>query len=165
MERAVVLKKAAAVEQLTQKLKDAKTVVAFDYAGLTVDFFTQLRNELRDAGCEVTVYKNNISRRASIAAGYEGLADSFVGAKALILSFEDVVAPAKIIADFAKNHDVVTIEAGVIEGKVVDKAELMALANLPSRETLLTQLAAGLLMPIRELTIGLHMLTELEEQE
>ncbi|MDY0277213.1 MAG: 50S ribosomal protein L10 [Acholeplasma sp.] len=160
MERAVVVKKAAAVEALAEKLKEAKTVVIFDYKGLTVDQFTELRGNLRNAGCEVTVYKNNISRRASIAVGYEKLADTIVGAKAMILSFDDIVAPAKIIADFAKENKVVNIESGVIEGNVVGIAELQALANLPSRETLLTQLAAGLLMPVREIAIGLNMISE-----
>ncbi|VEU80195.1 50S ribosomal protein L10 [Haploplasma axanthum] len=160
MDKAVITKKAAAVEALAERLKEAKTAVIFDYQGLTVDQFTQLRTELRNAGCEVTVYKNNITRRASIAVGYEGLAESFVGAKALIMSFDDVVAPAKIIADFAKENKVVNIEAGIIEGKVVGKSELMDLANLPSRETLLTQLAAGLLMPVREIAIGLNMISE-----
>jgi len=160
VERAVVVKKAAAVEALAEKLKEAKTVVIFDYKGLTVDQFTELRGNLRNAGCEVTVYKNNISRRASIAVGYEKLADTIVGAKAMILSFDDIVAPAKIIADFAKENKVVNIESGVIEGNVVGIAELQALANLPSRETLLTQLAAGLLMPVREIAIGLNMISE-----
>ncbi len=165
MERAIVKKKATEVDLLTQKLIDAKTVIAFDYAGLSVGNFTTLRNELRDAGCEVKVYRNNISKRASIKAGYDNLADSFVRAKALILSFDDVVAPAKIISDFAKKHKMVNIEAGVIEGKVVDKTGIAELANLPSRETLLTQLAAGLLMPIREIAIGLNMLADQKEEK
>lgn len=164
MERAIIQKKAALVDDLSIKLKDAKTIIAFDYAGLTVGQFTDLRNELRDAGCEVSVYKNNISKRASIQAGFEDLADSFTGAKALILSFDDVVAPAKIIADFAKANKVVNIQAGVIEGEVVDEAGIQAIANLPSRETLLTQLAAGLLMPVREVAIGLNMLVEQKEE-
>ena len=164
MERAVIQKKASAVEALVEKLKVAKTAVVFDYKGLTVGQFTELRQLLRSEGCEVTVYKNNITRRASIAVGYESLAESFVGAKALILSYDDIVAPAKIIADFAKKNKVVNIEAGVIEGDVVAKEQIMELANLPSRETLLTQLAAGLLMPIKELAIGLNMISE-EENE
>ena len=147
MERASVQRKAVAVEALAERLKEAKTAVLFDYKGLTVDQFTDLRNQLRNEGCEVNVIKNNISRRASVAAGYEELADSFVGPKALILGFDDVVAPAKIIAEFAKANKVVEIEGGVIEGKVVARESIMELANLPSRETLLTQLAAGLLMP------------------
>ena len=164
MERAVIQKKAALVDNLAEKLTEAKTVIAFDYAGLTVEQFTALRSELRNAGCEVTVYKNNISRRASIQAGFEDLADSFVGAKALILSFDDVVAPAKIISDFAKANKVVNVEAGVVEGKIVDQSGIQAIANLPSRETLLTQLAAGLLMPVRELAIGLNMIANQMEE-
>ena len=163
MERAVIQKKASAVEALVEKLKVAKTAVVFDYKGLTVGQFTEFRQLLRNEGCEVTVYKNNIARRASIAVGYESLAESFVGAKALILSYDDIVAPAKIIADFAKKNKVVNIEAGVIEGNVVAKEQIMDLAKLPSRETLLTQLAAGLLMPIKELAIGLNMISEEEK--
>ena len=163
MERASVQRKAVAVEALAERLKEAKTAVLFDYKGLTVEQFTDLRNQLRNEGCEVNVIKNNISRRASVAAGYEELADSFVGPKALILGFDDVVAPAKIIAEFAKANKVVEIEGGVIEGKVVARESIMELANLPSRETLLTQLAAGLLMPVREVAIGLNMLAEQQE--
>jgi|SRR5690554_216939 len=163
MERASVQRKAVAVEALAERLKEAKTAVLFDYKGLTVDQFTDLRNQLRNEGCEVNVIKNNISRRASVAAGYEELADSFVGPKALILGFDDVVAPAKIIAEFAKANKIVEIEGGVIEGKVVARESIMELANLPSRETLLTQLAAGLLMPVREVAIGLNMLAEQQE--
>lgn len=160
MEKAIIKRKIEAVEVLTEKLNNAKTVVAFDYAGLTVESFTKLRTELRNAGVEVTVYKNNISRRASIAAGYEALADTFVGAKALAISYEDVVAPAKIIYDFAKENKQVVIQSGVIEGSVVGVNELTALATIPSRETLLTMLAVGMLTPVKELAVGLNMISE-----
>jgi len=163
MERASVQKKAAAVEALTERFKEAKTAVLFDYKGLTVDKFTELRNQLREEGSEVNVIKNNISKRAAIAAGFEELADSFVGPIALILGFEDVVSPAKVIADFAKDNKTAEIQGGVIEGKVVGKEGILAIASLPSRETLLTQLAVGLLMPVREVAIGLNMLAEQQE--
>src|SRR5690625_1655785 len=143
---------------------EAKTIILFDYKGLTVDKFTELRSKLREEGNAVNVYKNNISRRAVTLAGYEGLSESFVGPKALVLGYEDVVSPAKILADFSKENKLVEIDGGVIEGKVVDKSAIMDLANLPSRETLLTQLAAGLLMPVREVAIGLNMLAEEQEQ-
>ncbi len=162
MQRAIIERKAEAVRELSEKLGRATTVVAFDYPGLTVEQFTQLRGQLREAGCEVTVYKNNISRRASIAAGYGALADSLVGAKALALSYGDVVAPAKIVYEFAKNNKVVTIHAGIVEGKVVDVTQINALATLPSRETLLTMLAVGMLTPVRELAIGLNMISSAE---
>lgn len=162
MPKAIIEKKIEQVRVLSEKLQESATVVAFDYPGLSVDKFTHLRNQLREAGCELTVYKNNISRRASIAAGYSALADSLVGAKALAISYTDVVAPAKIIFDFAKENKVVKIHAGIIEGKVADATQIIALATLPSRETLLTQLAVGLLQPVRELAVGLHMISSEE---
>jgi len=129
---------------------------------LNVEQFTKLRSQLREANCELTVYKNNISRRASIAAGFEALADTFVGAKALAISYDDVVAPAKIIYEFAKENDAVKISAGLVEGNVAGLEVLNELATLPSREMMLTMLAGGLLAPIRDLTIGLNMLSEEE---
>jgi len=164
VERKSVQKKALQVEALKEQMLEAKTIILFDYKGLTVDKFTELRSKLREEGNAVNVYKNNISRRAVTLAGYEGLSESFVGPKALVLGYEDVVSPAKILADFSKENKLVEIDGGVIEGKVVDKSAIMDLANLPSRETLLTQLAAGLLMPVREVAIGLNMLAEEQEQ-
>ena len=162
MQKAVIERKAEAVRALSEKLGRATTVVAFDYPGLTVEQFTKLRHQLREANCEVTVYKNNISRRASIAAGYDALADSFTGAKALAISYSDVVAPAKIIYEFAKANKAVQIQAGIVEGRVFNVEQLNELALLPSKETLLTMLAVGLLTPIRELAIGLNMISSEE---
>lgn len=163
MEKEVLLQKKADVEALTKKMKEAKTIVAFDYIGLTVEQFTDLRRQLRAAGCEVQVIKNNISRRASEAAGYNDLAEFFKGPKAVAFSNSDVVAPAKIIYEFSKKCEVVQIKAGVVEGKVENEKGMIGLATLPSREALLTMLAMGMLQPLSQLAMGLHMLTEKEE--
>ena len=163
MEKEVLTQKKADVEALTKKMKEAKTIVAFDYIGLTVEQFTDLRRQLRAAGCEVQVIKNNISRRASEAAGYNDLADFFKGPKAVAFSNSDVVAPAKIIYEFSKKFDVVQIKAGVVEGKVENEKGMVGLATLPSREILLTMLAMGMLQPLSELAMGLKMLSEKEE--
>ncbi len=160
MQKESIKRKAEQVEALAEKFGRAKTVVAFDYPGLTVEAFTKLRTALRNANCEMAIYKNNISRRASIAAGYDALADTFVGAKAIAMSFEDVVAPAKVVYDFAKDNNQVVIQAGVVEGKVASLDTINKLATLPSYETMLTMLAVGLMTPIRELTVGLHMISE-----
>lgn len=158
--RESIAKKQQQVEELTQKFSEAKTIVTFDYPGLTVKQFTELRDKLRENGCECTVYKNNISRRASVEAGYDELVDELVGPKAIIMSFEDVVAPAKIINDFAKANKVIEIHGGVIEGEVVGKEAILELAKLPDYDTMLTMLAAGLLAPVRDLAIGLNMMVE-----
>ncbi len=162
MQKSAIKLKAQAVTELSEKLGRATTVVVFDYPGLSVEQFTQLRGQLREADCDVTVYKNNISRRASIAAGYDALADTFSGAKALAISYTDVVAPAKIIYEFAKSNKVVKIQAGIVEGKVANVEQLNAIALLPSREILLTMLAVGMLTPVRELAIGLNMISNPE---
>ena len=151
-------KKILAVDELTAKFKEAKTIVSFDYPGLTVENFMKLRRQLRTAGCEAKVYKNNISRRAAEKAGFGSLAESLTGALAIAISYDDVVAPAKIIYEFSKTNKQVVIHSGVIEGSVVGLDGIMALATLPSREGLLTQLAVGLLTPIRELAVGLNMI-------
>lgn len=165
MEKATIKRKIEAVDILKEKLETAKTVVSFDYAGLTVEAFTKLRRELRQAGSELKVYKNNIARRAAGLAGFDQLVDNFVGAKAIAISYDDVVAPAKIVNDFAKVNKQVEIKDGLIEGVYASADQLKALASIPSREVLLTQLAVGLLMPVRELTIGLHMISEGEAQQ
>lgn len=165
MQKASIVKKAEQVDLLTEKLNKAATVVAFDYPGLSVEAFTQLRGQLREANCEVAVYKNNISKRASIAAGFEALAEEFVGPKAIAMSFEDVVAPAKIIYEFAKQNKNVEMKAGVVEGKIASLDVLNELATLPSRETLLTMLAAGLLSPVRDIAVGLNMMVEESEAQ
>jgi large subunit ribosomal protein L10 len=162
MQKTVLERKAQAVRILQEKLEKAVTVVSFDYPGLSVAEFTKLRSALRKANCEVTVYKNNISRRASVAAGFEAFADTLVGAKALAISYDDVVAPAKIVYDFAKENKIVQLQSGVIEGKFASVAQVSELATLPSRETLLTMLAVGLLTPIRELAVGLNMISNEE---
>lgn len=155
-----IARKAKDVEILVEKLKTAKTVVMFEYIGLSVANFMSLRTDLHKQNIEVKVYKNNITRRAADIAGFGSLTASLVGPLAVAISYDDIVAPAKSIADFAKKNKTIVIKSGIIEGEVVGNVELLALANLPSRETLLTQLAAGLLMPIKELAVGLNMLTE-----
>ena len=160
MQKAILARKQADVEVLAEKFRMAKTVVVFEYAGLSVFDFTKLRTLLRKDNVEVKVYKNNITRRAATVAGFEALTSSLTGPLAVAVSYDDVVAPAKTIFEFAKTSKTVVIRSGVIEGSVVADDAIISLANLPSRETLLTQLAAGLLTPVRELAVGLNMLTE-----
>lgn len=159
----IIVKKQSQVNELAEKFQMAKTIVAFDYHGLTVEKFTDLRSKLRENDCEVKVYKNNISRRAAEKVGFDGLQDGLVGAKAIALSYNDVVAPAKIINEFARANKNVKMQVGVTEGKVVGNKELIELATLPSRETLLTMLAVGMLAPVRDVAVGLNMLCESKE--
>ena len=151
------------VAQVSEKFKAAKAVIAFKYQGLSVLKFQELRKEMRANGCEVSVIKNNISSRASKEAGFEGLADAFVGPVAVAISNDDVVAPAKVLFKAAgEENSKVEVVKGVVDGDIYDFDKLKALSVLPSYETLLTQLAAGMLGTLSQLAIGLNMLTEKE---
>lgn len=165
MLRKAIEKKVFEVEALTEKIKSIPSIVVVDYLGLTVEEVTELRRQLFDANCEFKVIKNNIIRRAAIEAGFDALADGLVGPSAVAFSNEDSVAAAKILYDFAKSHKALKIKKGTVDSQVLSLEEVNQLAQIPSRETLLTMFAAGLLQPIKEVAIGLNMHIEnLEKQ-
>ena len=161
----VLLQKQNEVAELTERIKNSAAVIAFKYQGLTVEAFQQLRKDMRANGCEISVIKNNISRRAAKECGYD-LDDAFVGPVAIVFSKDDVVAPAKVLFKAAETNKVIEVVKGVVDGDVYSFDQLETLATLPSYETLLTQLAAGMLGTVRQLAIGLNMLVEQgQEQE
>ena len=152
--------KEAAVAEAAKRFADSKVVIAFDYQGLTVENFETLRRNVRKSGGEVVVLKNNISRRAALANGHQAFADQLTGPKALVLSQEEIAAPAKAVYDFAKTNDKVKISAGIVEGAEVSGSKIAEIATLPPYEVLLTQLAAGMLGTVSQLAIGLHQIVE-----
>jgi len=162
----VLQAKQAVVGEITEKLKAAATVVVVDYRGLSVSEVTELRKSLRDQGIEFKVYKNSMSRRATEAIGLEGLNEHLTGPNALAFSNDDVVAPAKILNDFAKKNDKLEIKAGIIEGVIASQEEIKSLAELPSRDGLLSMLLSVLQAPMRNLAaITKAVADQKEEQE
>ncbi|MFT8843259.1 MAG: 50S ribosomal protein L10, partial [Schleiferilactobacillus harbinensis] len=113
---ATIAKKAAVVDEVTDKFSRAKSAVVVDYLGLTVDEDTKLRKQLRDEGVELEVIKNTYLRRAAEKSGYEGLDDTFTGPTAVAFSYEDVAAPARVIYKFAKTAKNLEVKGGMIEG-------------------------------------------------
>ena len=154
MSEAVIAKKAQQVSEVAEQFKNATSVVVVDYLGITVEQATNLRTELRNAGVQFAVVKNSILSRAAKEAGLEGMDDIFKGPSAVAFSNDDVVAPAKILADFAKKVEALEIKAGVIEGKVSSKEEIEALAKLPNREGLLSMLLSVLQAPVRNTALA-----------
>ena len=163
MSEAAIAKKAAIVEEVTEKFKTASSVVVVDYRGLTVDEVTRLRKQLRDANVEMKVIKNSILTRAAKAAGLEGLEEVFTGPTAVAFSNEDVVAPAKIIDEFAQDAKALEIKGGIIEGKVSTLEEITALAKLPNREGLLSMLLSVLQAPVRNVAYAINAVAEKED--
>ena len=143
-----------------EKIKNSASVVVFKYQGLTVEQFQQLRRDMRANGGEISVIKNNITRRAAKECGYDDFSDAFVGPVAVAFS-SDAVAPAKVLFKAAKGENAkVEVVKGVVDGDIYSFDDLKKLSTLPSYETLLTQLAAGMLGTVSQLAIGLNMLVE-----
>lgn len=154
MSEAIIAKKAQQASEVAEQFKNATSVVVVDYLGITVEQATNLRTELRNAGVQFAVVKNSILSRAAKEAGLEGMEDIFKGPSAVAFSNDDVIAPAKILADFAKKVEALEIKAGVIEGKVSSKEEIEALAKLPNREGLLSMLLSVLQAPVRNTALA-----------
>lgn len=143
------------VSKLASEMKEAKIILLTDYRGINVTDVTNLRTDLRNVNAKYSVIKNNITRRALAECGIEGLEDILVGPTAVIMSNEDYLEPAKAIYNFSKNNDYYKIKGGVIEGKVMTAEEIITLAKLPSRETLLSMLAGALLGNISKVAVAL----------
>ena len=152
----VILKqKQEQVSNLAKKMKEAKLILLTDYRGITVDADTQLRRDLRATNAEYKIIKNNITRRALAECGIEGLDDKLEGPTAVVLCNEDYLEPSKAIYNFTKNNDFYVIKGGVVEGEVKTAEEIITLAKLPSRETLLSMLAGALLGNVSKLAVAL----------
>lgn len=165
MGSAIIEQKKQVVTEIAEKLKASKSTVVVDYRGLNVAEVTELRKQLREAGIDFKVYKNSMTRRAAEAAELAGLNEALTGPNAIAFSNEDVVAPAKIINDFAKKHEALEIKAGVIEGNIASVEEIKALAELPSREGLLSMLLSVLQAPIRNLALATKAVAEQKEEQ
>ncbi len=151
----ILKQKQGEVEALAEKMKDAKLILLTDYRGINVTDVTNLRNDLRKTNSEYKVIKNNITKRALEACKIEGLEDKLVGPTAVVISHDDYLEPAKAIYNFAKENDFYKIKGGVIEGKVMTAEEIITLAKLPSRQTLLGMLAGALLGNVTKLAVAL----------
>ncbi len=153
------------VSEIAAKLSESKSTVVVDYRGLSVSEVTELRKQLREANVEFKVYKNTLTRRAAEKAELSELNEALVGPTAVAFSNEDVIAPAKIINEFAKKHDALEIKAGVIEGRVASLEDVKALAELPSREGLLSMLLSVLQAPMRNFALVTKAVAEQKEEQ
>ena len=156
----VLEEKKQIVASMTEQFKTAVSGVFVDYCGLTVEEDTQLRNKLREAGVEYKVIKNTLTRFAAKEVGFDELDPILNGPTSLALSMTDEVAPAKVIADFAKDHQQLEIKAGFLDGKVLALDEVKKLAATPNRETLLAKLLGSLNAPISNLARTLQALVD-----
>jgi large subunit ribosomal protein L10 len=151
--------KAAVVTDVAAQAARAQTLALAEYRGLTVEHLNALRRQARERGVYLHVLKNTLARRAVAGTPFECAADAMVGP--LIYGFsEDAVAAAKVVADFAKGNDKLVVKAGAYAGKALDANGVKALAAIPSKEVLLSQLLGLMQSPISRLARVLAALAE-----
>jgi len=139
--------KKEAIDELHEKFARAKAAVITGYSGINVEQITDLRSKLRKAQVEYRVVKNTLARRAAEGTGLEPLKDHFVGPVGIAFSYDDVVAPAKVLFEFSKTQDKLKLKVGVLDGKLLQQADVRALANLPSLNSLRGKLVGLLQAP------------------
>ncbi|HEN5870720.1 TPA: 50S ribosomal protein L10, partial [Streptococcus agalactiae] len=164
MSEAIIAKKAEQVELIAEKMKAAASIVVVDSRGLTVEQDTNLRRSLRESDVEFKVIKNSILIRAAEKAGLEDLKELFVGPSAVAFSNEDVIAPAKVISDFAKDAEALEIKGGSVDGKFTSVEEINALAKLPNKEGMLSMLLSVLQAPVRNVAYAVKAVAEKDEE-
>lgn len=136
------------VSEIADKLKNAQSAVVVEYRGLTVAEVTELRRNLRAEDVEFKVYKNKMVQRATEELGYSEINSHLVGPNAIAFGKSDAVAPARILAKFAKDHKALVIKAGIVEGKILADAEINELAKLPNREGMYSMLLGCIKAPM-----------------
>jgi len=160
----VIQAKQEAVEVVAAKLRESVTTVVADYRGLNVAQVTELRKQLREAGIEFQVLKNTLLRRATAAAELTELDAVLTGPTAIAFGKDDAVSAAKILNDFAKKNNALELKGAVVEGRVIGVEEIKALAELPSREGLLSMLLSVLQAPMRNFALAVKAVADKEEQ-
>ncbi|MBF0710411.1 MULTISPECIES: 50S ribosomal protein L10 [unclassified Gemella] len=153
------------VNQIAEEIKASSSIVIADYRGLNVAQVTELRNKMRAEGLTFKVYKNSLVRRAMEQNGIEGLEEVLTGPNAIAFSTEDVVAPARVLNDFAKENEALELKAGVIEGKVASLEEVKAIATLPNKEGLLSMLLSVLTAPMRNTALAVKAVADQKAEQ
>ena len=157
-------KKQAIIDEIADKTKNSNSVILFEYQGLTAYDTNNLRRLLKENGSEFKIYKNTLVKRAFDTLKID-LNEELKGPQAIAFS-DDSIAPVKVLYDFAKKNNALVVKTGLIDGEITDEAKLRELSTIPSREGLLTMLAAGLMGTVRNLAICLDLRAQdLEKEE
>jgi large subunit ribosomal protein L10 len=154
--------KVAVVEEITGKLQNSASTVVVEYRGLTVAEVTELRRQLRAESIDFKVYKNSMVSRAAEAANLGELNETLVGPNAFAFG-NDAVAPARILAKFAKTHNALVIKSGVIEGKVFNAEAVNKFATLPNKEGLISMFLGCLQSPVIKFACAVKAVAEAKE--
>lgn len=151
------------VNEISDKIKSSESVIIFSYQGMSVADVTKLRNELREAGSEMKIYKNTLARRAFLETGLND--EKFWEGPNAIIFGSTLLEPIKIISKFEKDLEHIEIRSGLAGGEVIDKDAIKEYASIPSREGLLTMFAAGIMEHARNFAICVDLYAKKLEEE
>ena len=150
------------VKEITDKVKSSESVILFTYQGLTVAEMEELRKSLKECEAEVKIYKNTLVKRALDSLKIDMETSYLEGPNAIVFG-KNLLEPIKVISKFAKDHEAATIRIGILSGEIADLDVINKYATIPSRETLLTQLASGMMAYVKDLSIALNLYSESKE--
>lgn len=159
---AILKQKQAVIDEIKERVQNAKTIVLFDYRGITDSEAKELRVKLRESNSDYKVYKNTLMARAFNDLNID-LNESLNGPSAFAFG-DDQIAPIKVLSDFAKDHPALVLKVGIVDGEKADQAKLAEYATIPSREGLLTMLAGGMMAIPRDLAICLDLYSQQKEE-
>ena len=159
MNQSIIDSKVTVVNEVKEKLESSSSAVVVEYRGLSVKEVTELRRLLMKEGIDFKVYKNSMVERAANELGYSDLAESLKGPNAFAFS-KDAVAPARVLAKFAKKNELLVLKGGVVEGKVVDVNTIKTLASLPGREGMISMILGMLQSPVRKFAYAISQVAE-----
>lgn len=159
MNEATIARKKEEVVAIVEKINGASSTIFVDYLGLTVAEVTELRAKLHAENCVMKVAKNNILRRACEEIGCAEVDSHLVGPCAIVTAADEVTA-AKIVYEFSKDHDKLSIKAGIVNGKYMDEKQVAALAKLPNKLGMVSMLLSVLQAPMRGLAVALNAVSE-----
>ena len=160
--KVILEQKQTVIDEIKEKTNNAKTIVLFDYRGLTDSEAKELRIKLGESNSDYKVYKNTLMARAFNDLGID-LTEGLAGPSAFAYG-EDQIAPIKTLSEFAKDHPAVILKVGYVDGEKADEAKLAEYATIPSREGLLTMLAGGMIGIAKDLSICLDLYSQQKEQ-
>lgn len=164
MVKAIDIKKEQ-VAEITDKFQRSASAIVVDYRGLKVEEVTELRKQCREKGLEYKVYKNTLTRLAAENAGMKELVGELVGPNAIVFSYDDPVAAAKVASEFAKTHKNLELKAGLVEGVLYKDAQLEEFASIPSREVLIAKLLGSFKAPVSNFAYLIKAIADKREAE
>jgi len=148
--------KKAIVAEVAEVASNALSAIAAEYRGLTVSEMTELRRQAREANVYLRVVKNTLARRAVEGTDYACMQEGLVGPLLLAFSQEDPGAAARVISDFAKEHDQLVVKMVALNGKLLDPSEITTLAKMPTYEQAISMLMGTMLAPVQKLATTLN---------